>query len=100
MMSREVTDRCIEIIRNSPSIKVVDLTGGAPELNREFRHWVRSCRALGLEVIDRCNLTVLLEPTQSDLVEFLAEHQVHIIASLPCYLEDNVSLSPLLIQMQ
>jgi len=90
MMSKEVTDKCIEIIKNSPTIKVVDLTGGAPELNREFRHWVTECRALGLEVIDRCNLTVLLEPTQSDLVEFLAANQVHIIASLPCYLEDNV----------
>jgi len=90
MMSREVTDKCLEILSKSPSIQVVDLTGGAPELNREFRHWVTGCRALGLEVIDRCNLTVLLEPHQQDLIGFLAENKVHIIASLPCYLEANV----------
>eukprot|EP00658_Telonema_sp_P-2_P006106 TRINITY_DN12323_c0_g2_i1.p1 TRINITY_DN12323_c0_g2~~TRINITY_DN12323_c0_g2_i1.p1 ORF type:complete len:347 (-),score=90.32 TRINITY_DN12323_c0_g2_i1:177-1217(-) len=90
MMSKEVTDKCLDVIRNSPSIRVVDLTGGAPELNREFRHWVTSCREMGLQVIDRCNLTVLLEPNQDGLVSFLASHQVKIIASLPCYLEDNV----------
>jgi len=90
MMTRETTNRCLDIIRNSPSIKIIDLTGGAPELNREFRYWVTECRALGLEVIDRCNLTVLLEPTQKDLGAFLAENKVHVIASLPCYLEDNV----------
>jgi len=90
MMSKKVTDKCLEIIANSPSIKIVDLTGGAPELNREFRHWVLGCRALGLEVIDRCNLTVLLEPSQADLIDFLAENKVHVIASLPCYQEANV----------
>jgi len=90
MMTKETTERCIEIIRKSPSIRVVDLTGGAPELNREFKTWVVESRKLGLEVIDRCNLTVLMEPGQEDLAQFLADHQVHIIASLPCYLEDNV----------
>lgn len=89
-MNRETTDRCIEVIRNSPSVKIVDLTGGAPELNREFRHWVTECRKLGVKLIDRCNLTVLMEPGQADLASFLAENEVHIIASLPCYLEDNV----------
>jgi len=90
MMSKAVTMRCIEIIRKSPSIRVIDLTGGAPELNREFKTWVIESRKLGLEVIDRCNLTVLMEPGQEDLAQFLADHQVHVIASLPCYLEDNV----------
>ena len=90
MMSRETTDRCLEVIRNSPSVKIVDLTGGAPELNKEFRYWVAECRKLGLHIIDRCNLTVLLEPKQSDLCQFLADNEVHVIASLPCYLEDNV----------
>ena len=90
MMSRETTDRCLEVIRNSPSIKIIDLTGGAPELNKEFRYWVTECRKLGLHIVDRCNLTVLLEPKQRDLCEFLAENEVHIIASLPCYVEDNV----------
>ena len=56
--------RCLELIGNSPNIQVVDLTGGAPELNKEFRHFVEGARALGKRVIDRCNLTVLLEPTQ------------------------------------
>jgi len=90
MMDRETTDRCLEIIGNSPTIEVVDLTGGAPEINKEFRHWVVGARALGKRVIDRCNLTVLLEPNQQDLVPFLVANQVHIIASLPCYLETNV----------
>ena len=90
MMSRETTERCLDVIRNSPSVQIVDLTGGAPELNKEFRHWVTECRKLGLHIIDRCNLTVLLEPKQRDLCQFLADNEVHVIASLPCYLEDNV----------
>ena len=72
------------------NIGLLDLTGGAPELNPHFRYLVRQARALGVRVIDRCNLTVLFEPGQEDLAEFLAEHQVEICASLPCYLEDNV----------
>jgi radical SAM/Cys-rich protein len=91
MMNHEVAQRCVDIARNSPSLTTVDLTGGAPVLNREFRFLVKACHALGLEIIDRCNLTVLLEPHQSDLPGFLAEHQVHIIASLPCYLKSNVA---------
>jgi radical SAM/Cys-rich protein len=71
-------------------IELLDLTGGAPELNPHFRYLVRQARALGVRVIDRCNLTVLFEPGQEDLAEFLAEQQVEICASLPCYLEDNV----------
>ena len=59
-------------------------------MNREFRHLVKNARAMGIEVIDRCNLTVLLEPRQEGLAAFLRDHQVHIIASLPCYLESNV----------
>ncbi|GBG31209.1 Cytidylate kinase [Hondaea fermentalgiana] len=90
MMNRQVADKCIDIIRKSPSVNVVDLTGGAPELNREFRHLVEVCSQLGKEVIDRCNLTVLLEPHMADLPAFLAKHKVRVIASLPCYLEQNV----------
>lgn len=90
MMSREVANQCLAIIKNSPSITVVDLTGGAPEMNREFRYLVTECRKLNLRIIDRCNLTVLLEPQQDSLAQFLADNQVHVIASLPCYLEDNV----------
>jgi radical SAM/Cys-rich protein len=71
-------------------LKTLDLTGGAPELNPHFRYLVESSRALGVNVIDRCNLTILEEPGQSGLAEFLARNRVSIVASLPCYLEDNV----------
>ena len=70
--------------------RCLDLTGGAPELNPEFRRLVQGARALGLRVIDRCNLTVLWEPEQADLLAFLAAQQVEIIASLPCYTEETV----------
>ncbi|ROR34899.1 arsenosugar biosynthesis radical SAM (seleno)protein ArsS [Inmirania thermothiophila] len=68
----------------------LDVTGGAPELNPHFRELVRQARALGVRVIDRCNLTILGEPGQEDLAEFLAAHRVEVVASLPCYLEENV----------
>lgn len=71
-------------------IRRLDLTGGAPELNPQFRALVRAARALEIEVIDRCNLTILSEPEQHDLATFLAEQQVEVCASLPCYLEENV----------
>lgn len=91
-MSREVVDRCLHIMRNSPSIQTVDITGGAPELNGEFRYLVKEARKLGLEVLDRCNLTVLSEPGQEDLAKFLADNKVQIVASLPCYSEKNVNM--------
>ena len=72
------------------AIHTLDLTGGAPELNPHFRYLVREARALDVHVIDRCNLTVLLEPGQEDLADFLAEQQVEICASLPCYVQENV----------
>lgn len=75
---------------DSAAIQTLDLTGGAPELNVHFRHLVRTARAMGVRVIDRCNLTVLMEPGQEDLADFLAEQRVEISASLPCYEEDNV----------
>lgn len=90
MMSREVVDECLRIIAASPSVKTVDITGGAPELNENFRYLVEGCKALGKEVIDRCNLTVLQEPGQEDLAQFLAKHKVRVIASLPCYSLKNV----------
>jgi radical SAM/Cys-rich protein len=71
-------------------LKRLDLTGGAPELNPHFRYLVKQARALGVDVIDRCNLVVLLEEGRQDLAEFLAREQVEIVASLPCYLEENV----------
>ncbi|MEL0030007.1 MAG: arsenosugar biosynthesis radical SAM (seleno)protein ArsS [Betaproteobacteria bacterium] len=70
--------------------KTVDLTGGAPELNPHFRDFVRHLRDDNVSIIDRCNLTILSEPDQSDLAQFLADQQITVIASLPCYTEDNV----------
>ncbi len=71
-------------------IGALDLTGGAPELHAGFRDLVRAARALGVKVIDRCNLTILFEPGHEGLAEFLAEHEVEVVASLPCYSVDNV----------
>lgn len=71
-------------------VGTLDLTGGAPELNPHFRHLVRQARALGVRVIDRCNLTILSEPGQDDLAAFLADQGVEITASLPCYSAANV----------
>ena len=89
-MSSDVIDLVIEVLKER-DIQMLDLTGGAPELNPEFRRLVSAARALDVEVIDRCNLTVLFEEGQSDLAEFLASQGVTITASLPCYVEENVS---------
>jgi radical SAM/Cys-rich protein len=89
-MTRDVADRVLSVLEASPGVQVVDITGGAPELCPSFRHLVDASRRLGRRVIDRCNLTVLLEPGQEDLATFLAGHAVEIVASLPCYLEENV----------
>ena len=71
-------------------IKILDITGGAPELHPEFRNLVQRARSYGVHVIDRCNLTVLEEPGQETLGEYFANYEVEIIASLPCYTKDNV----------
>jgi radical SAM/Cys-rich protein len=71
-------------------LAMLDLTGGAPELHPRFRWLVREARALGTRVVDRCNLTILSEPGQDDLADFLAAQGVEVVASLPCYLEENV----------
>ena len=83
-MSRETAALCIEALAKS-EIPTVDITGGAPELNQNFRWLVEQARRLQRHVMDRCNLSVLLLPAQADLAEFLAAHQVEIVASLPYY---------------
>ena len=88
-MALETVEQVLALLARE-SIGLLDLTGGAPELNPHFRYLVREARALGVRVVDRCNLTILLEPGQEDLAEFLAAQQVEVTASLPCYLEDNV----------
>ncbi|MEH6552107.1 MAG: arsenosugar biosynthesis radical SAM (seleno)protein ArsS [Pseudomonadales bacterium] len=90
LMSREVIDTLLEFLAQH-DIGTLDLTGGAPEMNPHFCYFVESARAMGVRVIDRCNLTVLLEPGFEEMAEFLARQQVVITASLPCYLEENVS---------
>src|SRR5262249_18354526 len=88
IMSREVAEACLRVLDIS-GIPTFDLTGGAPELNPNFRWLVREARRLGRRVIDRSNLTILLAPGFEDLPELLAALQVEIVASLPCYLEEN-----------
>jgi radical SAM/Cys-rich protein len=88
-MSRETITDVLAFLEVS-GLKKLDITGGAPELHPEFRALARRARALGVHVIDRCNLTILEEPGQEDLAEFLAGERLEIVASLPCYLEDNV----------
>ncbi|GMQ88970.1 MAG: arsenosugar biosynthesis radical SAM protein ArsS [Gammaproteobacteria bacterium] len=88
-MSRETIDDIVAFLDDS-GVQVLDITGGAPELHEEFRRLVQAASELGVRIIDRCNLTILNEPGFEDMVEFLAHHQVEIVASLPCYLEENV----------
>ncbi len=89
MMDRETVAEVIAYMK-AAGIKTLDITGGAPELNSHFRALVLAARSLGAHVMDRCNLTVLEQPEQEDTAQFLAANRVEIIASLPCYLEENV----------
>lgn len=89
MMSRETIADVLAFI-GVAGVRKLDLTGGAPELNPHFRELVLRARELGVHVMDRCNLTIIEEPGQEGLAEFLAHQRVEVIASLPCYLEDNV----------
>jgi radical SAM/Cys-rich protein len=90
VMQRDTVDDILRFL-DQAGIQTLDLTGGAPELNPHFRDLVRAARGLGVEVLDRCNLSVLFQPGQEDLAEFLATQRVGVVASLPCYLEDNVN---------
>ena len=83
-MSLETAEHCIRALAKT-DIPTVDITGGAPELNPHFRWLVEQARGLDRHVMDRCNLTVLLLPSQQNLAEFLAAHQVEVVASLPYY---------------
>ena len=89
MMSRETIDQILALTE-SANVHTLDLTGGAPEMHADFRYLVRTARDRGIEVIDRCNLSILEAPGYEDLAEFLAAQQVNVVASLPCYLEENV----------
>lgn len=89
LMAQENISHILEMLAR-PSVHTLDLTGGAPEMNPLFRDLVVAARELGVTVIDRCNLTILLEPGYEGTAEFLAENEVQIVASLPCYMEENV----------
>ncbi len=89
-MELDVINHLIFLLSKNNSIKTIDITGGAPELNINFKNFVTSIRSMKKKVIDRCNLTVLHEKGQEETAYFLADQQVEIVASLPCYQEDNV----------
>ena len=88
-MSAEVADVVLDFVARR-RIGTLDITGGAPELNANFRRLVTGVRRHGVKVMDRCNLTILEQPGQEDLGKFLAANRVEVVASMPCYLQDNV----------
>jgi radical SAM/Cys-rich protein len=90
LMDRATTERVLEVIAASPALTTIDITGGAPELNPNFRTLVTGLCALKRSVMVRCNLTVLSEKGQEDTASFYAQHGVKIVASLPCYTQGNV----------
>lgn len=90
MMDRSIIEQVLSMLQHD-SVHTLDLTGGAPELNEHFRFLVSEATGMGKKVIDRCNLSILSEPDQIDLVDFLSSQKVSIVASLPCYLEENVN---------
>ncbi len=89
LMDLDTVEQILTLL-SSHQIQVLDLTGGAPEMNPHFRYLASQARKQGVTVIDRCNLVILQEPGYEDLADFLAQQQIQITASLPCYLEDNV----------
>jgi radical SAM/Cys-rich protein len=89
-LSPEVCEQLISLIHKFPEIQIVDLTGGAPEMNYGFKPLVEAARATGKQVIVRSNLTIYFEDGFADLPEYFAQHQIRVVASLPCYLADNV----------
>lgn len=90
LMDQDTADALFAFIDATATVRTLDLTGGAPELNPLFKSIVSAARMRDIEVIDRCNLTVLFEPGQENTAAFLAENKVKIVASLPCYIKDNV----------
>jgi len=94
IMTRETVDEILAFIDARAEVSpltTLDLTGGAPEMNPDFKYFVRAARERGLTVMDRCNLTILQQPGYEDMAEFLAEQRCEVVASLPCYKEDNVN---------
>ncbi len=91
MMAKETIKNILEAI-SIYNFNVLDITGGAPEMHEYFEYLVTNAKKLKIEIIDRCNLTILKEPGYEHLINFLSQNKVKIVASLPCYLEENVDL--------
>ena len=89
LMTKETIDQVLELAIQT-GVTTLDLTGGAPEMNPHFKYLVEQASQLNISIIDRCNLVILEEEGYEDLAKFLAEHHVTVVASLPCYLEENV----------
>jgi radical SAM/Cys-rich protein len=90
IMSKEIIDKIIDVISKSKNITILDLTGGAPEMNPNFKYLVESLSARLDKIIVRSNLTILMEPGYEDYIEFFVKHGVEVTASLPCYSQENV----------
>ena len=85
-MSRETLQKCLNIIKSLPSVHTVDITGGAPEMNPNFRWFVETCSRLDKKVMNRCNLTIIVANKKyNDLPQFFAKHNVHLVSSLPYF---------------
>jgi len=89
-MTVETMDRIIHLVKSSKNISTIDITGGAPELNKNFSYFISKLHDLNINIIDRCNLSVLFEQGQENTPSLLAKNKVAVIASLPCYTEENV----------
>lgn len=89
IMSKDVIDNIISFMKNNP-IRVLDLTGGAPEMNPHFKYFIEQASPYVEKIIDRCNLTILSEPGYEDYIDFFKCYNIEIVASLPCYTEDTV----------
>ncbi|NES98652.1 MAG: radical SAM/Cys-rich domain protein [Desertifilum sp. SIO1I2] len=89
-LSPEICQQLIQVIHRFPQLQTIDLTGGAPEMNYGFRPLVEAARSENKEVIVRSNLTIFFESEFTDLPEYFAKNRLRVVASLPCYLEDNV----------
>jgi len=90
MMSLETINRILDILRETPKLAFVDITGGSPEMNPHYKYFVKSAADIGKHVIVRSNLAIFTDPGYEDIPEFLAENKIKIIASLPCYSEEGV----------
>lgn len=90
-LGKREANKIIELLKETPSIKTVDITGGAPEMHEQFEFIAKSAKELGKEVIDRCNLTILVQPGYEWIAPFLSENNISVAASMPCYSAENVN---------